>query len=313
MLNKIARIFQKDYRGMHLEVQFKGGLCNKLHYLFSACDIAIKNETSIIEPEFGWKVGILFSDIYDLDFFNASMRKFSNNRDIIVKKNDSQNVIQNRINLWKYSEKQLKKERELGAIDINSTKVRVLLALKLKPELETIAKKFISSEIESAIQIRTESDWKRYAKGKRIIDPKESVYVSFEILLMLIKNEVNSKKIFFTSGENHQEIQNQLINEGFEVSHYFDLNLEYEIVAAINFEICCFAKYFLGNSRSSFSNLISLKRSLTLENESSYIYNYDNKIHRRIDKGLRPEALASISRETVITRNQFPKFSGNGG
>ena len=71
-----------------------------------------------------------------------------------------------------------------------------------------------------------------------------------------------------------------------DITHdYFDKNIEVEINSAINFEICSRAKYFIGISRSTYSNLISMKRALMNKN-ISFIYNYNNTIYRRIDKGL---------------------------
>ena len=68
---------------------------------FSACDIAIKKNIKILEPVFGWKKEILFSDIYDIEFFNNKMKKFNNGEDIMIPFNEKNKykIVKNTINL----------------------------------------------------------------------------------------------------------------------------------------------------------------------------------------------------------------------
>ena len=64
-----------------IDVTLRGGLCNKLFCLFSACDIAIKGRTKIIEPMFGWKRRSLFSEMSALRCFNEAMKEFNGGED----------------------------------------------------------------------------------------------------------------------------------------------------------------------------------------------------------------------------------------
>lgn len=300
----------KSYKNRYLIVNLHGGLCNKLQCLFSACDIALEQNAYIVEPDFGWNNKIKFSDIYDIDYFNKVLSKHNNGKNLMIAKDDiiqnkilnflNYKLIYNNINLWDYSENELAIERKSGMINTKSTKLRVLEALKLKPEYETIVEEYLSNGIETAIQIRTESDWVKYAQSLKVSDRKESVLVSLDKLMNMITSMGISKNIFFTSGENHNEIMDFLKKSNYKTNYFFNSKLEYEINAAINFEICSRATTFIGNSRSTYSNLISLKRAYLLETDNSFIYNYGDKVHRRIDKGLQPIALESITKETTI-------------
>jgi hypothetical protein len=306
----VIKIFFKNYKNKYLIVTLKGGLCNKLHCLFSACDIALKQKAYIVEPDFGWTKKILFSDIYDIEYFNEVMSKHYNNKKLMIAKDKiiknkvlkflSLKVIDNDIDLWNYSEKELEIERKSGMISAESTKLRVIEALKLRPEYENIVKEYLVNGLETAIQIRTESDWTKHAEFLEVSDRKESVLVSLDKIMSMISTMSKSKSIFFTSGENHQEIINYLKKLNYNVNYFFDSKLEYEINAAINFEICSRASSFIGNSRSSYSNLISLKRAFLLGTDKSFIYNYGNEIHLRIDKGLQISASESISKKTIF-------------
>ena len=66
-----------------------------------------------------------------------------------------------------------------------------------------------------------------------------------------------------------------------------------------SFDICCNSKKFIGITRSTFSNLITLKRSLKNKDEN-YIYNIIDTIDKRVDKGLQADAFQSITKYTNI-------------
>lgn len=273
-----------------INVTLEGGLCNKLFSLFSACDIAIKNKTKIIEPTFGWKRKILFSDIYDISFFNEAMKEFNNGEELIVSQSAKSNykIIQNKQNLWQYSETILKTQRKTNQIKEDCIMIVVLKALKLNERNLQICNSVLNIENKCAMHIRIEQDWLNYSTKKmKSANFNELYLINTNSLIDLYKNKGFEEEVFFTTGENQTQVQKQMLDKDIKSDFIFVNDLEYEVNAAINFELCCRAKLFVGLTRSTFSNLISLKRALADKN-NSYIYNLDEQLYVRVDKGLHP-------------------------
>lgn len=67
------------------------GLTNKIFNLIYLTSICINNNINIIEPLFGWKKKIPFSDIYNIDILNNAFMNIYN-RKIIYKKSDIKNI-----------------------------------------------------------------------------------------------------------------------------------------------------------------------------------------------------------------------------
>ncbi len=293
------------YKGKFLGIHLQGGLCNKLHCLVSACDIAIYEKSMVIDPYFGWEKRILFSEIYDLDYFNLKMSEFNNGKNLIISRDKLNtrsaklNSIDNVVDLWEYSERELFKQRNTSSINKDSTKLRVLNALKLRPEYQSIVNSYSNNKSFTAIQIRTESDWVKYARSNKV-NGNEKILVSLEEILSMVCNFEIVGDLFFTSGQNHSKISENIKNLGVQPHYFYQPNYEYEINAAINFEICCKSHYFIGLSRSSYSNLISLKRAGLLNNDNSFIYNYRDKILKRQDMGIQYVAELSVNKKTKI-------------
>lgn len=289
------------------EVELVGGLCNKLYCLFAACEIAQINNYQILDPEFGWHKKILFSDIYDINFFNQNMSKYFGGKNIIIsrdtvykeklEKKIRYNVVEN-INLWEYSEKNLAHLRKNKIIHSDSIMVNVLKSLKLKREFDNIIANNLNHAL--SVQFRVESDWVNYSKYKKAGE-NEILLIAPDQLIKMLK-DFNAKEVFFTTGENPELIQSLLDENNIKSSYFYNNNLEYEINAAINFEILSQSQVFIGLSRSTFSNLITLKRHLILNNPANYIYNYNNEIIKRIDYGLYPYGFESVSIKPLIIK-----------
>ncbi len=250
------------YKGKYLAVELKGGLCNKLFCLISACDIAIKEKSFLIEPYFGWKRQIRFSDIYDLEYFNKKMGENTNGRELIISRDRINNraikkkSVDNVVDLWGYTEREVVRLQNSAFIKMDETILKVLRALKLKPEFEKIVDSYTRNKKFTALQIRTESDWVRYAETKKAHE-NEKILVSLEEILSMLSEFDIVGELFFTTGQNHKQIAERIRNSGIEYEYFYEPSYEYEINAAINFDICCKSEYFIGLSRSTYSNLIT--------------------------------------------------------
>ena len=283
---------------MYLSVKLSGGLCNKLHCLFSACEIAIERRMTLVEPCFGWRRPVLFSDIFDMDWFVERMRPYSGDVPIMIARSrvlPSDTVIPNPIGLWEWSERVLGSQRANGRIPEDAMSIRVLQALRLKQEYRDLLERVPRYPV--GIHMRIEDDWRSYSQTKQV--PKgEQLYIPTQRIVQMMRNEKMSvqKELFFTSGQDHGVIQRLFHQADILGSCYYNPDFEYEVNAAINFYILVGCERFIGHSRSSFSNLITLYRSLNGKEGSDYIYNFDGRIIQRTDRGLYPEAAKSVVR-----------------
>ena len=284
-----------------MEVNLTGGLNNKLFCLFSACEIAIRDGIQILEPKLGWKRKILFSEIYDLDLFNANMRPHNNNKDILVRDRDKDKykIVSNKQDLWGLSAKAITKMRHECSIPRKSCLTTVLKSLDLNKQNKVYVNQFKVDKTNS-LQIRIEDDWVAYSKAKQNeIGENEVLLIDLNNLIDLY-SKFTGENIFFTTGQNHQHIKNKFESNNINAEYFYDDRLEYEVNAAINFEICCRSKNFIGLTRSTFSNLVALKRALS-NNDNSYIYNLNNTILKRVDSGLQHIPGDAISKPTSFS------------
>ena len=300
--NKLLPIIDIIENRNLIQARLIGGLCNKLYCLMSACDIAIKKNYKIIDPEFGWIEKKMFSDIYDLEYFNESIEKITGVKDLIVKSDDQINekkIIRTQLDLWEHSEKLLSVSRESNKIFLNSPMVFVLKSLRLNKNLQDILDNQLNNKI--VVQFRVESDWQNHVKHHDFNYRNEIPFSdSNDIIKMLRVKFKDFNEVFFTTGEKHTEIERLLSDERIKSNYFYDSTLEYEINAAINFEIIANSDIYVGISRSTFSNLLTLKRQLLLENNNNYIYNYNNEIVLRNDFGLYPHPFDSINKTPIL-------------
>lgn len=165
-------------------------------------------------------------------------------------------------------------------------------------------------------QFRIEADWERHCNGnlKAHISSPEDNYLSAEKIVEKICNVFpDTRKIFAICDEPALLVPKEEIRQDVWSKHgvkllfksdflnHFDINqLKPMHLSLIDFEIAVSAKTFVGLSRSTFSNMVSLQNYACKKKvvENHYIYNaVGESILKRTDNGCfsNPNRAAEIS------------------
>jgi hypothetical protein len=304
---KLENVYEKHYnpniykkskiKYINIDYDNKGhqGLFNKLIYLSGLVRFCLKYiNIRIVEPIY--KIGkehhtecvngILFSEIFDIDFFNKKMEHLF----YMVPRNDVLKYNLNVIELphkyaniygWNVEHNDyINKATNMNKISINDNiLIKVLDALKLNNNNMNILKnelKILGNNY-NAIHMRTESDWPGSWEKK-----------SNDLIINLYKKSsvYDSKTpLFFSTGEAHSEIKHKF-NKINVTSHTFvSSELLYDLKTAISYTLCLLSDTFISHTYSTFSSLITMQRELIYKNSKNYSYD-SISIYKRLDKGL---------------------------
>lgn len=303
----------------YLKVELLGGLCNKLFCLFSAIEISLADGYILVEPYFGWKEKVKMSNVWNVDKLCAGIPELKwcsivdfNNRGI----EPSRIVHKSGKELWDFSEAKLSVIRETCVLNrLSDTCCRVIALLE--PAicvLDTYGWTDGSDLINSvAVHFRTESDWRAYAiRKQRRMPANECCFVESNDILQMVMNEFGKDtKIFIVNGEVGNDIKNKCLERGGIGYYDYKNDLEYEQNASMHWWICSMCVGgFVGLCRSTFSNLVCLRRVLDGVVGNCWIYNYcenseyrennNKRLRVRVDAGLQPEATRALTMKTVI-------------
>jgi hypothetical protein len=304
---KIENVYEKHYKPdiyknseikyINIDYDNNGhqGLFNKLIYLSGLVRFCLKYvNLRIVEPIYKIGIehhtinnnGILFSEIFNIDFFNKKME----NLFYMVPRNDVSQYKLNVIELehkyaniygWNIEHNEyINKATNMNKISIDDNiLIKLLDALKLNDNNMNILKTELNllGNNYNAIHMRTESDW-----------PGNWNKISNNLIINLYKksNIYDCKTpLFFSTGESHDTIKKQLSKINV-ISHTFvSSNLLYDLKTAISYTLCLLSDTFISHSYSTFSSLITMQRELIYKNTKNY--SYDNtSIYKRLDKGL---------------------------
>jgi hypothetical protein len=314
-------LFSKIMSGdKYLKVELFGGLCNKLYCFFSAVEIALSGRYILVEPYFGWKEKVIMSDVWNIDKLCAGIPELKwcsiadfNNR-VIMPENI---VYKSGTELWQFSESKLSVIRNTGVLNRNSDICcRVVVLLEPAPYvLDKYCWNDSAHDLTNrvAVHFRTESDWRAYSVRKqRRMPTNELCWVDNNDILQMVLNEFGKDvRLFIVNGECGNEIKNKCLEQGVYGFYDYKGELEYEQNAAMHWWVCsrCVGG-FVGLCRSTFSNLVCLRRVLDGVVGNCWIYNYcenseyrennNKRLRVRVDAGLQPEATRALTMKTVI-------------
>lgn len=205
----------------------------------------------------------------------------------------------------------------IGAIAAADPLASFLKKLELAPHLIQIAnalkKELAGLNIELACQLRIERDWQDYSQktlSSRLSLEEQYNPTFIEILEKICNTPALSRfeKIFICCDEDNLPVSKEEIIE-FAMNHYNKrlyfksclMNVRAILdtrtaLSLIDFEVCTMFKFFVGLTRSTFSNLLCFKTKVAGQNDSQhFIYNYPSA-----DAKLRVDAGCTISPTDAI-------------
>lgn len=280
----------------YIDIEFDNfchqGLSNKIIYLSGIVRYCQKHpRTRLVEPVFRIGVhhhtrdedGILFSDIFDIAYFNKKLEGFFYMvpRDRIDP-DRIEALPHHYANEYGWDVEHDEYIYRMAARDEitvhDNVLLRVLGALRLNRENREILRKelMILGKKYNAIHIRNESDW-----------PDDWVKMStYRIVRMYRESGLDGGgMLFFSTGESHHRVSRLLDKNGIRNRTFSDDEMKYDLKTAIAFAVCLFSDVFISHTYSTFSSLIVMQRELMLRKRRNYSYNH-TRIYRRVDRGL---------------------------
>lgn len=171
--------------------------------------------------------------------------------------------------------------------------------------------------VKTTVQIRIENDWIEYSK--KSLGDEEASFLAVENILKKLGYAENliQKPIYVVCDESNLPIPKEYIREIARNSYNMDLiwksdffskdeiiNKSNLFLSIMDFEMAISTDYFVGTSRSTFSNLVSFEKFCRYKKNvhSDFIYNsYEEKLLARRDNGVNcdPESVS----KTPLQRN----------
>ena len=284
--------FSKD---KYLKAVLGGGLNNMKMMLLQACRIAAKENYIIIEPFLGPFIKpedkpILFSEIYDFNYFREKMKKYC--EIIPYTEKYKPDLVKSTPELF-WAEMEIENTKRIRNVPyLDELELDYYRALRLTDYYINIVNQMekIMGTDYVAVHLRIENDWIEYAQNVQREQPWGLIYVSKEKILEKYKNSElkDFKKVYLATFYDGPDLLQSWRDCGytpFTKSEGLKL-LNYHTQSAIDFELCTRARSFIGNNESSFSNLVTHMRYLFAKGPS-YAYNSkDGFLHLRTDFGL---------------------------
>jgi hypothetical protein len=273
-----------------LQVHLYGGLNNLKMELLAACRIAADKKLVLIEPQFPPVANIgtsnvLFSDVYDFEYFAQTMKEYF----CMIPYDHYYGfpIYMEWDYLWNQVVHEEQEKNKLKYHHCDDFETAFYLALKLNENNQKIVDAVKNTVHDSyvAIHLRIEDDWPKDNSQKMLFVDSEEILEKFNN-----SDLKNAKKIYFATAYKGTEKIAPWTNKGYQIYRHPDnLNsLNYHILSAIDFQICVDADYFVGNTESSFSNLVTRTRQI-MKKGNNFYYNCAGKsILLREDGGMHP-------------------------